>query len=431
MSKLTTGWVAGVSMTVAVVVAGCTNGDPQAASGTGTTTAPASATTQPAAIPVAATRPSTFKAYRDQLRVKAISAGISPTVFDTAFAGVKPSKRVIELDRKQPEFSRPIWKYLDTAVSNARVSTGKSKAARMAQTLAGIESRYGVERNIILAVWGMESNFGSNFGNFPVIRSFATLAYDGRRKRFAEEQVLAALKILQSGDITADRMIGSWAGAMGHTQFIPTSFLTYAVDYTGDGKRDIWAPDAADALASTANYLSRFGWTKGAPVMQEVTLPQGFDYALADGKTRRATSAWQALGVTGVGGSFPASDNVALIVPAGARGPAFAIYSNFGVIKRYNNATSYAMGVAHLADRIGGGSTFEGAWPRDDRTLSRTEKRELQGKLTALGYDTKGIDGKIGPNSRAAVRRFQQAQGLIPDGYVSSRLLDQVRKASG
>lgn len=414
-----------VSTTIALCLAACAPGAESPPSAAAT---PQAAT--PAAIQVAATRPATFGAYRAELRTKALNAGISPAVFDRAFQGVTPSKKVIELDRRQPEFSRPIWKYLDSAVSSSRIATGKRKAAQMASTLAGIESRYGVDRTILLAVWGMESSFGANFGSIPVIRSLSTLAYDGRRKRFAEEQVLAALEILQSGDITPDRMVGSWAGAMGHTQFIPTSFLSYAVDHTGDGKRDIWAPDAADALASTANYLAKFGWRADAPVVREVTLPQGFDYAVADGKTKRSAADWQAMGVTGTGGALPPGE-VAIIVPAGARGPAFATYPNFAVIKRYNNATSYALGVAHLADRISGAGAFKAGWPRDDRTLSRTEKRELQGRLTALGFDTKGVDGLIGPNSRAAVRRFQQAEGLIPDGYVSAVLLDQVRKAGG
>ena len=260
----------------------------------------------------------------------------------------------------------------------------------------------------------------------------ATLAYDGRRQAFAEEQLIAALRILQAGDITPDRMVGSWAGAMGHTQFIPTSFLEYAVDFTGDGKRDLWAGDAVDALASTANYLSRFGWKKGQPTVVEVRLPAGFDYLLAAPTSKNPAQRWRDLGITPVrGGALPAGENVSILLPAGAKGPAFAVYPNFNVIKRYNNSTSYALAVAHLADRIAGGPEFTAGWPRQDRTLSRTEKQELQSRLTALGFDTQGVDGIIGPNSRKAVRSFQASRGLVPDGYVSASLLNQVRSAGG
>jgi len=218
---------------------------------------------------------------------------------------------------------------------------------------------------------------------------------------------------------------------MGHTQFIPTSFLEYAVDFTGDGKRNLWSPDAVDALASTANYLARFGWRQGAPAAVEATLPQGFDHRLADGATQRATAEWAALGVRAADGALPAGENVAILMPAGARGPAFATYPNFRVIKRYNNSTSYALAVAYLAREIAGRPGIRGVWPRRDRSLSRTEKLELQERLTAMGFDTGGIDGLIGPNSRAAVRRFQESRGLVPDGYVSGALLAAVRADGG
>lgn len=373
-------------------------------------------------------RPATFEAWKSAFRARAMAAGIQAATVDRAFRGVGLNRRIIELDNSQPEFTRPIWEYLDSAVSGTRVSTGRRLANAKADVLGRIETQYGVDAEAVVAIWGLESGFGGNFGSTPVIESMATLAYEGRRKGFAEEQLIAALKILEAGDITPERMVGSWAGAMGHTQFIPTSFLTYAVDFTGDGRRDLWATDAVDALASTANYLSRFGWTRGAPAAVEVTLPQGFDYALADDATKKPVSAWQALGVRAVSGALPASpDGVKILLPAGAKGPAFAVYPNFRVIKRYNNATSYALAVSHLADRIRGAGTIEASWPRNDRPLSRTEKQELQSRLTALGYDTQGIDGVIGPNSRAAVRRFQQDRGLVPDGYVSVTLLSAVR----
>ena len=390
--------------------------------------------TQPAARPaqgqVLAAVPQSFDAWKAQFRGRALSQGIAAGTLDSALSGLRPNGKVIELDNRQPEFSRPIWKYLDSAVSNNRVATGKSKVKQMGSVLRGIESRYGVDYPVIVAIWGLESGFGANFGSMSVVRSMATLAYDGRRKDFAEEQLIAALRIIQAGDVSAKRMVGSWAGAMGHTQFIPTSFLSYAVDYTGDGRRDIWAADAVDALASTANYLSSFGWRMGAPAVVEVTLPKNFNYAMADGR-KMSASDWTDLGVRGVSFGLPPSDGVSILLPAGARGPAFAAYPNFAVIKRYNNATSYALAVAHLAERIKGRGPFQAAWPRGDRTLSRTEKQELQRRLTAMGFDTQGVDGIIGPNSRAAVRSFQQQQDLLPDGYVSAALLSAVRRAGG
>jgi membrane-bound lytic murein transglycosylase B len=392
---------------------------------------------EPAARPAAAQpastaaepRPASFAEWRDRFRTRALAAGISPATFDRAFAGVSPNAKVLELDAYQPEFTRPIWEYLDSAVSDERVANGREQAQAKRSLLESIEQRYGVDYPIVLAIWGLESAYGSNFGDIRVIESMATLAYEGRRQDFAEEQLIAALKIVEAGDIAPERMVGSWAGAMGHTQFIPTSYLAYAVDFDGDGRRNVWAPD--DALASTANYLSSFDWTLGAPAAVEVRLPQGFDYALADDDTALPAARWSAMGVRAVSGELPAGDNVEILLPAGARGPAFAVYPNFRVIKRYNNATSYALAVSQLARRIEGGPAVQADWPRGDRMLSLTETQELQRRLTSLGYDTQGVDGIVGPNSRAAVRRFQADEGLTPDGYVSASLLQAVRAAGG
>ena len=334
---------------------------------------------------------------------------------------------MLELDAYQPEFTRPIWEYLDSAVSDERVANGRQQAQQKRSLLQSIEQRYGVDYPFVLAIWGLESAYGSNFGDIRVIESMATLAYEGRRQDFAEEQLIAALKIVEAGDIAPERMVGSWAGAMGHTQFIPTSYLAYAVDFDGDGRRNVWEPD--DALASTANYLSSFDWTFGAPGAVEVRLPEGFDYALADDDTRLSAARWSAMGVRAVSGELPAGEDVEILLPAGARGPAFAVYPNFRVIKRYNNATSYALAVSQLAQRIEGGPAIQADWPRGDRMLSRSETQELQRRLTSLGYDTQGVDGIVGPDSRAAVRRFQTDRGLTPDGYVSASLLQAVRAA--
>ncbi|MEM7744918.1 MAG: lytic murein transglycosylase [Pseudomonadota bacterium] len=390
---------------------------------------------EPAARPIQAQAqvpaPATFEQWRARFRTRALAAGITPTTFEKAFQGVSPNTQVLELDTRQPEFTRAIWEYLDSAVSQSRIATGSSNAASKSAVLSEIEARFGVDSEYVVAIWGIESGFGSNFGSIPVVESMATLAYDSRRSAFGEEQLLAALRILQAGDITPQRMVGSWAGAMGHTQFIPTSFLDYAVDFTGDGRRDLWAADAQDALASTANYLARFGWRQGAPVVVEVTLPQGFDYLVADDRTEKTAADWTALGVRARQGQLPAAEAVRILLPAGAGGPAFATYPNFRVIKRYNNATSYALAVTYLGERIAGRPGIQGSWPTGDRPLSRSEKQELQGRLTALGFDTQGVDGIIGPNSRSAVRQFQLARGLVPDGYVSAGLLQAVRAAGG
>lgn len=391
---------------------------------------PPSAATAQEVVLTAADQAS-FAAWKEGFRGRALASGIRPDVFDAAFKGVAMNARVVKLDRRQPEFTRPLWEYLDTAVSDKRIANGQEKAGLHADLLRSIEARFGVPGNVVLAVWGLESAYGFNYGSIPVIEALATLAAEGRRRRFAEEQLISALQILQSGDITPSRMIGSWAGAMGHTQFIPTSFQAYAVDFTGDGRRDVWATDPADALASTANYLSRFGWVAGAPWGMEVRLPAGVDFSQLDASIRRPVSHWNAIGVRTMDGArLPDHGEAAVIVPAGARGPAFLVFKNFRVIMRYNNATSYALAVGHLSDRIAGGGAFQGGWPRGDRPLSRTETIEMQELLTQLGHDTKGADGIIGPNTRAAVRAFQRRIGQTPDGYVSAAFLGALRNSA-
>lgn len=361
-------------------------------------------------------------------RPRALAQGIPADVFDRAFAGVRYDAGVIKRDRNQSEFTKTLWDYLDTAVSDGRISNGKAAMRRQAEVLAQVQARYGVDRHVVAAIWGLESAYGGFRGSNDVISSLATLAYDARRSAFFEDQLVAALQILAAGDVGPRGMTGSWAGAMGHTQFMPTSYLDYAVDHTGDGKRDIWGNDPADALASTANYLAKFGWVTGQPWGVEVRLPQGFDYTLANRKTLKRPGTWAELGVLGLDArAVPDHGAASILLPAGAQGAAFMIFKNFEVLERYNTADAYVIGVGHLADRLKGGAAIQASWPRGDRALSYDERIELQERLTAQGFDTKKIDGKIGPLTVDAVRAFQGSAGLVPDGYASLRLLQRLR----
>jgi len=388
---------------------------------------------RPAVSPVSETRvaaatQSGFADWINDFRTRAVQQGISGDVFDRAFVGATYDADVIRRDRNQSEFTKTIWDYLDSAASDARITNGKAALARHDALLDQIEARYGVDKDVVVAIWGLESAYGTFRGTNPVIGSLATLAYDARRSAFFEEQLIEALKILQSGDVTLADFTGSWAGAMGHTQFIPTSYQSLAVDFDGDGKRDIWSEDPADALASTANYLARNGWIKGMPWGVEVTIPEGFDYTLADRDTKRMPSDWARIGVLGLDGA-PVQDHgsASVLLPAGARGAAFLIFKNFDVIETYNTADAYVIGVGHLSDRITGAGPIRSGWPREDRALSFEERKEMQRLLTAKGFDTQKIDGRIGPLTINAVRAFQTSIGDIPDGYASLNILDKLR----
>ena len=369
-----------------------------------------------------------FRAWIEAFRSRATAEGIRPEVFDRAFQGLTVDPEAIRRDRNQSEYTKTIWDYLDSAVSDNRIANGRAALNQHRQVLDAIEARYGVEKQVVLAIWGLESAYGAVRGSDATIRSLATLAFEGRRAAFFEGELIAALKILQAGDVTPDRMRGSWAGAMGHTQFMPSSFLSYAVDFTGDGRRDIWSDDPTDALASTAAYLKHFGWTRGQPWGVEVVLPRGFDFTLANREIRKSPAEWAQLGVRGADGTAVANYGpAAILLPAGGQGAAFMIFDNFAVLERYNTADAYVIGVGHLSDRILGGAPIRSAWPRDDRALTFAERQELQQRLTAKGFDTQKIDGRIGPLTVNAVRAYQMAEGLMPDGYASLRVLQRLR----
>nr|WP_024309569.1 lytic murein transglycosylase [Pseudomonas sp. P818] len=368
-----------------------------------------------------------FADWRRALRSEAIAAGIDAALFDRVFAGVTPDPAVLKADSSQPEFTRPVWEYLDGAVSSSRIGRGRVLLAQHSLVLQRIEQQYGVEAPILVAIWGLESNFGNNIGSHSVIRSLATLAYDGRRQGFWRVQLLAALQILQNGDITSDRMIGSWAGAMGQTQFMPTTYNQHAVDFDGDGKRDLWG-SSTDALASAAHYLQASGWQRGQPWGFEVSLPGGFDYSLADPEQRRSLAEWAELGVRPLAPTGAAANaRASLQLPAGHRGPAFLLLDNFRSILKYNNSTSYALAIGLLADNLLRPSEVKGQWPRGERQLGRSERVELQELLTNAGFDPGPADGIIGANTRKAIRALQLQLNWPADGYPTTELLQQLR----
>ncbi|MBB3230316.1 lytic murein transglycosylase [Halomonas stenophila] len=371
-----------------------------------------------------------FDAWRASFRARARAAGIAEATLERTLDGLRYRPRVIELDRSQPEFVRPIWTYLDGAVSPSRIRNGRARLAEHRVAAREAARRYGVPAEILVAIWGIESSYGDYLGDFSTLEALASLAYEGRRRDFARDELIAALRIIEAGDIAPERMVGSWAGAMGHTQFLPSSFLAHAVDGDGDGRRDIWG-SIPDVLASTAHYLDAAGWREGDPWGAEVVLPADFDHGLADPTIRRTSAEWAAAGVRGrEGRPLPDLAAAAVIAPAGARGPAFLVGHNFRVIRRYNNATSYALAVASLAEALAGRDAIQGAWPREEPPLKRAQVSEMQRRLNALGHDVGPPDGILGPNTRRGLRAFQRRLGLIPDGFATLDLLERLRRQS-
>ena len=371
-----------------------------------------------------------FDAFIRNMWPEARAAGITPDTYNAVFTDMTPDPDTVRLMSAQSEFVKPVWDYLGSAVSESRIETGRRMLQEHGAVLREIEARYGVDRAAVLAVWGMETNYGGFMGKHNVIRALATLAYGApRRQEFWKGELITALAIVQAGHVRNEQMIGSWAGAMGHTQFMPTSWKRYAADYNGDGKRDIWT-SVPDALASTANYLREHGWQTGKTWGYEIRLPRGFDYSLADDSTTKTLAEWSRLGVARANGKgFPRPDDKAvLVLPAGAAGPGFLMLRNFFVIKRYNNATAYALAVGHLADRIRGGDALVGDWSRDHLPLNKEQTMQLQAALNRKGFSVGNPDGLAGPATRKAIRAFQKSRGLIPDGYASVTLLAQMQR---
>jgi len=372
-----------------------------------------------------------FARWVSAFSASARAAGISEATLHTAFDTVRFVPSAIASDRAQPEFTRAIWDYLDSAVSPQRVAQGVARLQQLRSAahvdIDAIAARYGVPAEVLVAIWGIESNYGSFVGDIPTIDALATLGFEGRREEWASGQLLAALKILQSGDIDRAQMVGSWAGAMGQTQFLPSAFLAYAVDADGDSRRDIWG-SVPDVMASTANFLARSGWQAGQPWGLEVRLPPGFDYARAAPDVRQSSRAWADEGVQTMNGTpLPAVADTAILLPAGARGPVFLVGANFRTILRYNNATSYALAVHLLAQRLAGGPAVQAPWPRDIQLLARSQLLALQTALNARGFDTGTPDGVMGPATQRGIRQYQRSLGLAADGYPTLDLLQRLQ----
>ena len=358
----------------------------------------------------------------------AAKRGISRNTFAKYTAALTPDLRIMDLIDNQPEFTKSVWDYLDILVTGERIERGRALLEKYRSVFDAVERIYGVDRYTIAAIWGVETNYGTLGGERPVLRSTATLACVGRRQNYFREEFLSTLEILQRGDVRPEHLVGSWAGAFGPTQFMPTAFKRYAVDFDRDGRRDV-VDSIPDIIASTANNLKKDGWIIGQTWGYEVIVPTTFNFLLADNSRTMSIREWERNGIRRPDGHpFPRPDDHAfLLVPAGVQGPGFLMLTNFGVIMKYNPAEAYALAIGHLADRLRGGGSFSQDWPRYERVLSRTERLELQQLLARHGFDVGEPDGQFGLKTRAAIRDFQAKSGRIPDGFASAGILDQLR----
>lgn len=370
-----------------------------------------------------------FEKWLRGFKQRALQEGISNRTLEQAFEDVYVSDKVLSSDRKQPEFRRTFFQYLNSAVSTTRVSQGLAQFRRYQRLLKTVEKKYGIPAEVLAAFWGMETNYGGYTGNLPIIQSLATLAYDPRRSDFFSKELIAALKILDRGHVNLLDMRGSWAGAMGQVQFMPSNYLKYAIDGDGNGKINLWK-SLPDAFHSAGNFLQSLGWNPDETWGYEVQLPKNFDYALADGKIEKSISQWRALGVKGKdpSGKTKPEHHARLILPSDYRGPAFLVFDNFKVIKRWNNSNNYALAVGYLSQRIKQGPKLSKSQPANDKNLSLTELKELQNLLNRLGYSAGVADGIAGSKTRNALRAFQKSQNLPADGYPSVQVLEKLRQ---
>ncbi|MEA2870784.1 MAG: rane-bound lytic murein transglycosylase [Hyphomicrobiales bacterium] len=370
-----------------------------------------------------------FKNCLERIWPEAARRGITRASFDRFTADLEPDIKIMDFVDAQPEFTKAFWDYVDLLVTDERIAKGRELLVAHAATFDAVERAYGVDRHIIVAIWGVETKYGAVAGDRPVVRSTATLACVGRRQAYFKDEFLAALEILHRGDIRPEQLKGSWAGAFGSTQFMPTAFKRYAIDFDNDGRRDV-VGSVPDVVASTANHLVKAGWVAGQTWGYEVVLPQGFNYMLADPARKLTLLEWARHGIARPGGgAFPrAGDKATLFIPAGARGPSFLMLDNFRAIMKYNPAEAYALAIGHLADRLRGGAPIVQAWPREERVLSRAERLELQQHLVRHGFDVGEPSGRLGLKTRAAVRDFQAREGLTPDGFATAGVLERLRR---
>lgn len=396
------------------------------------------AQTQTSSVPSGNTNPEqreqSFDEFLDAFGKQAVAEGVQPATVERAFKGLSPNDRLLARLESQPEFVRPIWDYLRSAASDRRVADAKERMTKERTRLRKVEDEYGVPANVIVAIWGMESNFGRNTGSFSVVQVLATQAWKGRRAKWARGELMQALRLLDNREVDPDGFKGSWAGAYGQTQFMPSTYRSHAVDGDGDGRRDLIG-SLPDVFASTGNLLRHYGWQRGEPWGFEVRLPGNFPWEQAEYAVRKPISEWSRLGVRRangrplVGPGVTASTEASIITPAGHKGPAFVVLKNFRALLRYNNATAYALGVSRLSDKISGGSELRAAWPTGEKQLSVSETKELQERLTGLGCKAGKPDGIVGPSTRKAIRCYQKQLGVPQDGFPTMALLRRLRGA--